>query len=422
MGLLDDFSGFAKTPEGQGLLSAVFGGLANARPNAPLNSLGNAGLAGLSGYSGALDRNMQLDQAAQLNKSRDQQMQYQKMQMDEMQRKADREKEMQGLAAQFAIPAKPASNGGVDQSLLPEGMRTGANVAPMPAQPASFDFGGYANAIAKVDPVSALSLQQSLVKDNTPITVKEGESLVDKKTLKPVFQAPKILALPPAVQEYNFAKSQGESRPFSQWLTDQKRAGATNVSTKIENKMGDSLAGQVGPMVKDTYTAAQGAVQQADAASRIIKAVDSGQIIAGPMASGRMKIAQIGQLLGATGKDDADTIARSRDVIRGLSEMTLQGRKQMTGQGAITESEGKLAEKANSGDITDLTPAEIKQLARASARAANFVYQQHADNLTNLQGDPNTAGLAKFYKVRPMPSVDMGNTSIDDLVNKYRSK
>lgn len=51
-GLLD----FLNTPEGQGLLSATFGGLAGARRGAPLNSIGQAGLAGLSGYAGAQDK------------------------------------------------------------------------------------------------------------------------------------------------------------------------------------------------------------------------------------------------------------------------------------------------------------------------------------------------------------------------------
>lgn len=51
-GLLD----FVKTPEGQGLLSAAFGGLAGARRGQPINSIGRAGLAGLAGYSGAQDR------------------------------------------------------------------------------------------------------------------------------------------------------------------------------------------------------------------------------------------------------------------------------------------------------------------------------------------------------------------------------
>ena len=51
-GLLD----FAKTPEGQGLLAAAFGGLAGARRGAPINTLGTAGLAGVAGYSNALQR------------------------------------------------------------------------------------------------------------------------------------------------------------------------------------------------------------------------------------------------------------------------------------------------------------------------------------------------------------------------------
>lgn len=51
-GLLD----FAKSPEGQGLLAAAFGGLAGARRGAPINTLGVAGLAGIGGYSNALQR------------------------------------------------------------------------------------------------------------------------------------------------------------------------------------------------------------------------------------------------------------------------------------------------------------------------------------------------------------------------------
>jgi len=73
-GLLDGFGEFARTPEGQGLLSAVFGGLAGARKGAPMNSLGTAGLAGLQGYSGALDRNAQMEQIAQQNELRKAQM------------------------------------------------------------------------------------------------------------------------------------------------------------------------------------------------------------------------------------------------------------------------------------------------------------------------------------------------------------
>ena len=70
-GLLD----WASTPEGIGLLSAAFGGLAGARPGQPLNSLGRAGLAGITGFSNALDA-----RAAQ--KDREQKMRFQQLQED----------------------------------------------------------------------------------------------------------------------------------------------------------------------------------------------------------------------------------------------------------------------------------------------------------------------------------------------------
>lgn len=74
MGLLDGFSDFVKTPEGQGLLAATFGGLAGAQRGAPINSLGRAGLAGLSGYGNAQDRETKAEQIAQQKKLQDMQM------------------------------------------------------------------------------------------------------------------------------------------------------------------------------------------------------------------------------------------------------------------------------------------------------------------------------------------------------------
>ena len=100
-GLLDGFSEFIKTPEGQGLLAATFGGLAGAQRGAPLNSLGRAGLAGLSGYGGALDRNQQTAEAAQMQKARDMQMQTQQMQLDA----AKRQQEQQQALYRGHIPA-----------------------------------------------------------------------------------------------------------------------------------------------------------------------------------------------------------------------------------------------------------------------------------------------------------------------------
>lgn len=60
MGLLDDFGAFIKTPEGQGLLGAAFGGLSTAGRIGvgPLNTLGIAGMSGLQGYANASQRDL----------------------------------------------------------------------------------------------------------------------------------------------------------------------------------------------------------------------------------------------------------------------------------------------------------------------------------------------------------------------------
>lgn len=67
-GLLD----FAKTPAGQGLLAAAFGGLASARSDrGPLNTIGAAGLSGIAGYSAASSNALKQQKAQQLMQQRE---------------------------------------------------------------------------------------------------------------------------------------------------------------------------------------------------------------------------------------------------------------------------------------------------------------------------------------------------------------
>ena len=74
----------------------------------------------------------------------------------------------------------------------------------------------------------------------------------------------------------------------------------------------------------------------------------------------------------------------------------------MHGQGAITESEGKLAERAKSGDIS-LTPGELKQLAYAAKRAGEYTYNQHQSQLQAMSQSPETRQLIPYYNVPMMP-------------------
>lgn len=196
--------------------------------------------------------------------------------------------------------------------------------------------------------------------------------------------------------------------PFQQYSKEKAKAGASNVNVKTDVKTGESLAAQVGPMMKDSASQAEAAVKQVDAAQRVVKAVDSNKLFVGPGANTKLKATQIFDALGIAGADDAEKLANTRQAIRGLAELTLQGRQQMKGQGAITESEGALAEKAMSGNITDLTAAELKQLAKASERAARFNYAQHERRMNSVRDKPEFKTVAPFYEAPQMPPEQSG--------------
>jgi hypothetical protein len=377
MGLLNDFFGSPDQTQALGLLGAS---MMKGRTADGL-------LAANQFMAGAGERQM-------AKRLQEMQLQEHQMRIEDAQRQRAMQEQLQQAArSSFITPDKAQS---LSMGPMPDGSEP-----PMVAP--GFNAKAYGEQLMGIDPMKGMQFAQMMQKDETPLTVAPGASLVDRRTMKPVFTAPKETSLPAAIQEYQFAQQQGYKGTFEQWDTARKKAGASNTSIRVDNKMGESIAGQVGPILKDSYVAANGAAQLVDAAERIVAAVDSNKLIAGPWASQRLGVRQVAELLGIGGKDNAEVIANTRNAIRGLAEMTLEGRKTMRGEGAITESEGALAEKARSGRIEDLTPAEIRIIANASARAGRFTYAQHEEMRNRVANNPGTAGLAPFYKPLPLP-------------------
>lgn len=233
---------------------------------------------------------------------------------------------------------------------------------------------------------------------------KRGEVIDRPLTATPYEKPPEInRSVTDAIVSSGIDPKSAEGKKIYRELVAKQTSHPQGTSVKIDNKMGEGVAAQIGPMMKDSLDVATGAVKQVDASQRVISAIDKGQIIAGPLAGGRVTLAQMGQALGVGGADAKEQLANTRQVIRGLAEMTLQGRSQMKGQGAITESEGLLAEKANSGRIEDLTVPEIKQLALASERAARFAHAEHERKYLEMANNPRTSSLATYYKGPAMP-------------------
>lgn len=166
-GLLD----FIGTPEGQGLLSAAFGGLAGARQGQPLNSLGRAGLAGLSGYGGALDRKSEQDQLAKRNQMYD--LQLAQMQQAQTDAALARTNEAQ-FRSSIASPQQTMLDGAMGDGRGPT-VDNAARLAPVDQRSQQL---WQAMNMGQIKPMDYLS---ATAKDDAPVKLAEGETLLSGK-------------------------------------------------------------------------------------------------------------------------------------------------------------------------------------------------------------------------------------------------
>lgn len=197
----------------------------------------------------------------------------------------------------------------------------------------------------------------------------------------------------------------------STWTTEQrtvalntieqlKKAGAGNYN--FGNLLDKGAPSTILDMLKEGKVQAVGAINTADSANRIIQALDSNKIFTGSGANIKIGAAQIADMFGIGGKDTAEKLANSRQAIQSLAQLTLQGRKQMRGEGAITQGEQELAKDAMSGKI-DFTAAELRTLANAAKRAAQYTYNNYQSMYGQLEKDSPRS--APFFRVDADPSI-----------------
>lgn len=200
-----------------------------------------------------------------------------------------------------------------------------------------------------------------------------------------------------ALQDYQRATRK------SQLLTPEEMAqkqaiaqsGKSVTNVNVDAKTIPSIAKEVGGILESSRTKASGAIKMFQNAQMIDQALQSGEIYAGPGATLRQAMAQIGSMLGFGG---TDKVNRTRQVIRALASSAVEARKELAGQGQVTENEAKAVEKAMSGDINELTIGELRLLSDLNKRAAQLTIQQHQSYLENIpQG---AEGLRGFFNVR----------------------
>lgn len=184
-------------------------------------------------------------------------------------------------------------------------------------------------------------------------------------------------------------------------MSDSKAsAPVTTINNKLDLKTGEGLAKEVGPMVAVSKAAAEGANNTLDITKRIDTAINSGKLIAGPLAGGRVKLLQIGEVMGLNGADSSQTLANTRDTIQGLAKITLEGRSALKGQGQISDYEGKLLARASSGDISELTLPELRIISAAARRVAKAQQNIHSKNMKVMRSKPELSDVADFYDVQ----------------------
>lgn len=361
MGLLDDFSQFVKTPEGMGLLSAVAGGLAGAQRGAPINSLGRAGLAGVMGYGNALDRQERTAENALQN-------QFRTMQMGNLTRQQEEAAKRQANIEAYA------------QTLNPD-----------ERQRFMLDPSAYIKDITEskvVAPGAAL--------------VRGGQSVFSQPKEQKFGQVD--VPMPGGMwQMYEEVDGKPNmNKPIGSPFAKRATATSVEVAPKIDIKTGESVAAQVGPMLKESRGQAMSGIRLVDSAGRILDAAEKGNLFAGPGANLFLKGAQVADVLGIGGKDTKEKITNTRTVVRGMAEQAVQARSQLGGQAQISNSEQELLNKATSGDIGELTAGEIIQIAELNDRLGRMLHSSHTSQLENMT-DPGLQGLRKFYAVPDMP-------------------
>jgi hypothetical protein len=323
---------------------------------------------------------------------RQMQMEQARMQMEKA--RGDQAMEQSLLSAAKNSYRTPEQAIGLSTGPMPDG-------SAMPTVQPGFDSQRFLAQAYGINPFKAMQLEQSMAKDNSPLTVAPGASLVDRKTMKPVFTAPKETSLPAAIQEYQFAQGQGYKGSFEQWDRDRKKAGASNVSVSVsaEKNLLNDLAGGLGKSMVEAKSGAQAALGTINTVNRLNDALDSGKTMAGPGTTFRQYGLQVGNLLGVSGKDANEKMLNTRQAIQSLAQLELDAAQQRKRQGQITEAERAIIRRAASGDIDGMTTGELRLLGGILDRTARFKIRGYNQQVAPLKKNPNAAPLAPFLDV-----------------------
>lgn len=215
----------------------------------------------------------------------------------------------------------------------------------------------------------------------------------------------KATEIPSSIREYNFAVSQGYKGTFQDWTTDQKKAGApsTTITLPGDKKLGEVLGKSAAERLDNSLTQAQEAQSTIQNINELRPIIQQG-VFAGPLSGAPRAIAQIATSLGITGKDTKELLERTAVSMQGLAKFELSAAAAMRGQGAITENERMLIQRAAAGRLDQFTAPEVQALLTAMEKTANFRIASHNRQLDVLRKNtsPEVRDLLPLYELGPV--------------------
>jgi len=217
-----------------------------------------------------------------------------------------------------------------------------------------------------------------------------------EEVAKLAFREPKERNIPTSIQEYNLAVSQGFKGTFQDFVLEQRKAGApsTNITLPGDKKLGEVLGKGAAERLDNSFTQAQ------EAQSTLIEQ----GVFAGPLSSAPRAVAQIATSLGITGKDTKEQLERTAVAMQGLAKFELSAAAAMRGQGAITENERMLIQRAAAGRLDQFTAPEVQALLTAMEKTANYRIASHGRQLDVLRknASPEVRDLLPLYELGPL--------------------
>jgi len=194
-----------------------------------------------------------------------------------------------------------------------------------------------------------------------------------------------------------------------------------NVTQSTEKAYGGALAGALAKSDVDLRDAALSTPEAAGNANRILQTLSTGNVIVGPGAETKLKIAK---LLNIVGRNNDEIIANTEQLQKGLASQTLDSIKTSglgAGQG-FTNADRDFLEKAKSGNI-EMTSETLRRTAELQLKAAEATANKWNTRVkqipksaiegTGLSFEP--VALPSKFEARKAVTSDIPQAAIDFL-------